>query len=261
MKKINYLLLAFFAISLTMVSCKKDDPEELVECVSPNDLVAEVGIHKVDFSWTDLNSATTQDWSIQYGENDFSLGDGIIVDNISNSFYTLDDLNADTAYCYYVKANCDSENSSSWQGPKCFTTLFEGPPFTIRVDGEELVNNAVKTYNTLGEDANMELAITNNTNEDINLRMALVSKTAPDTANALVCFDVCYPQIIDRTIYPLNASYRLAAGETSEPGKAHVQYNDASFGSVEYIFEVFQVDENLVKKEDGVTFTYKYDAP
>jgi hypothetical protein len=169
MKKIKYLLIAFFAIALTMSSCKKDDPEEK-----------------------------------------------------------------------------EPENLA---------------PFTIKVDGEELINNAVKSYNTLGESANMELAITNNTSEDINLRIALVSKTAPDTAGALICFDVCYPSIIERTVYPINASYTLASGATSESGKAHIQYNDTNFGSVEYVFEVFQVDENLIKKEDGITFTYKYDAP
>lgn len=134
-------------------------------------------------------------------------------------------------------------------------------PFTIKVDGEALLNNAIKVYTTVDDSANMELEITNNTDSSMDLRIAVVSKTAPDTADAELCFGVCYAQIYGRTIYPLNDAFTLASKATSTPGQAHVHNKDTLFGDVEFVFEVFRVDENLNKIEDGITFTYKYDAP
>ena len=237
MKNIKFLLLTFFVVA-SLVSCKKDDPAEEVSIV--------LSVNKETFSVGDVLTFTvvTDEGVNVTNEAEVKLNDEVITNN-----FQLNSIGD-----YVVAATYKNASSQ-------VNISIEGAPFTIKVDGVELMNNDVKVYNTVGEDANMELAITNNTSGDINLRMALVSKTVPDTADALVCFDVCYPSIIERTIYPINASYTLAAGATSEAGKAHVQNNDTSFGDAEFVFEVYQVDENLVKIEDGITFTYKYDAP
>jgi hypothetical protein len=97
-----------------------------ITCFFPEDLEAEARIHEVDLSWTDTNtiSPLTSNWDIQYGPDGFDLGDGTIV-NTSDNPFTLTGLDAETAYCAYVKANCDNNEDSFWQGPVCFTTLCE----------------------------------------------------------------------------------------------------------------------------------------
>jgi len=237
MSKIKNILIAFFAIA-SVVSCKKDDPvEEVVSIV--------LSVNKESFAVGDVLTYSV----VADGSNDVTNDAEVKLNNeIINNNSQLESTGD-----YILVAN--------YKGLSSQLDIIVGPTFTIKVEGEQLNNNDVKVYSTVGENANMELAITNNTSGEISLRMALVSKTVPDSADALVCFDVCYPSIIERTVYPLNAAYKLSAGETSEPGKAHVQYNDISFGNAEFVFEVFQVDENLVKNGAGIVFTYKYVAP
>jgi len=96
-----------------------------VTCFFPEDLTVEARIHDADITWVDTNTVpSTVGYDIQYGLDGFELGDGTII-NTTDTNYTITGLDANTDYCYYVKANCDNSEDSFWQGPVCFTTLCE----------------------------------------------------------------------------------------------------------------------------------------
>jgi len=67
-------------------------------------------------------------FEIEYGQQGFTPGTGTVVTGLTASTYQLTNLNANTAYCFYVRRNCGTTNgSSSYVGPTCFTTPLTAP--------------------------------------------------------------------------------------------------------------------------------------
>ncbi|WP_353779316.1 choice-of-anchor J domain-containing protein [Winogradskyella sp. 3972H.M.0a.05] len=77
-----------------------------------------------------------QDWSVQYGETDFPLGTGTIVED-DNEFagLTITGLTSGVSYDYYVQSNCGTDDSQ-WVGPYTIVQpqLGEGVAFPIPID-------------------------------------------------------------------------------------------------------------------------------
>lgn len=61
-------------------------------------------------------------WDVQYGPTGFTLGTGTIVNNVTTNPYNVSGLTANTAYQFYVLAQCSPTDSSAWTGPFSFTT-------------------------------------------------------------------------------------------------------------------------------------------
>ncbi|MBF4985431.1 hypothetical protein FNJ87_14215, partial [Nonlabens mediterrranea] len=60
-------------------------------------------------------------WEVEYGVDSFTQGAGNIITPATNP-YNLNVLTANTAYDYYVRANCGGGDFSEWVGPYSFTT-------------------------------------------------------------------------------------------------------------------------------------------
>ncbi|WP_179333838.1 GEVED domain-containing protein [Winogradskyella costae] len=107
-------------------------------CPEPTDLLGtNLSLTSTELAWTENGTATT--WNIQYGEAGFALGDGLIIDNVTNP-YILSGLEPDTAYEYYVQAICSVGDISSFNGPfEFFTGYCASIPTSNTGDG---VNNA-----------------------------------------------------------------------------------------------------------------------
>jgi hypothetical protein len=73
-------------------------------------------------------SGTTTDYTIEYGPQGFTLGNGTNYP-LTSTTATLTGLTPDTEYCYYVQSNCgaSADSSSGWAGPFCFTTIAACP--------------------------------------------------------------------------------------------------------------------------------------
>lgn len=69
-----------------------------------------------ELSWTSTGTL----FDIQYAEYPFQLGDGEIIEDQANN-YTLSGLFPDTKYQYYVRQDCDTDQSY-WSGPYTFLT-------------------------------------------------------------------------------------------------------------------------------------------
>lgn len=133
-------------------------------------------------------------------------------------------------------------------------------PFTLKIEGEEVVENTilVKTYNVVGEAGELGFNITNNTNADIDLKMTVTSVEGNGDGMQL-CFKTCSANINvdDAEVKTINA------GHTTTNVETHVfngQVGDRDFSCT---IKINQVDGNGndIASGKSVSFTYKYVAP
>ena len=105
-------------------TCLVTSVQFLPACPSPNQLsISNLTTTSVDLSWNPLGSEAA--WDVQWGEAGFTLGDGTIVTNLTSASYELLNLTSSTAYQFYVRAKCATEDSN-WNGPFNFITLCVG---------------------------------------------------------------------------------------------------------------------------------------
>ena len=104
---------------------------DVPSCLPPTELSAtNITNNSANLSWT----STSSTFDIQYGVTGFTLGQGTIIDNVSNN-YTLNNITSDTNYSYYVRTVCDNDESI-WSGPYNFLTGYcASQPTNIDTNG------------------------------------------------------------------------------------------------------------------------------
>lgn len=103
--------------------------QEIPNCLNPT-LLSAGSITNVSAQLQWNANAGEVEWDIKYGAPGFNVQtEGTLVAGIFDNPYTLTGLTPNTTYSYYVRAVCDSSNSSPWEGPFTFTTLCD--PYTI----------------------------------------------------------------------------------------------------------------------------------
>ncbi|MBO4489252.1 MAG: fibronectin type III domain-containing protein, partial [Bacteroidales bacterium] len=115
-----------------------------VQCPNPKHLtVGNVTTNSADFSWTTGDHET--DWEVY-------ISDNIVPDSttsgtaVTDTFYTFSNLNANTHYNAYVRANCiDSGAYSAWVG-KGFTTSCEALSTLPYQDGFDTYGTGESAY-------------------------------------------------------------------------------------------------------------------
>src|SRR5690606_27782110 len=100
-------------------------------CDAPVDLdVEDITATSAKIFWT--SNETT--FKIEWGENGFTQGTGTIIPGITETFYELTYLQANTEYDLYIRTDCRTIQSD-WTGPVTFRTLtedyiYENEPWT-----------------------------------------------------------------------------------------------------------------------------------
>jgi hypothetical protein len=91
-------------------------------CSLPSNLTAfNITPTSAVLDWTENGTAT--EWDIEWGLQGFTLGTGTSQHVTSiNKPYTLNGLMENTAYSFYVRADCGSGDTSLWVGPYNFMT-------------------------------------------------------------------------------------------------------------------------------------------
>lgn len=129
--RIDYNAIAPDACSNTNARTEAEDYKLTViappSCVPPSSLTATaVTSSTATFQWVENGTATL--WNVEYGFAGFTQGLGTLVNGVTNPF-PVSGLAPNTAYQYYVKADCGGSGTSTWSGPYSFTTLCN--PYTI----------------------------------------------------------------------------------------------------------------------------------
>ena len=92
------------------------------DCFAPESLIVfNTTNTSADLSWTPTGTETL--WDLLWGETGFDpASEGTLVEGITSYPYTLDNLNSETDYDFYIRANCGGNDVSEWAGPVSFTT-------------------------------------------------------------------------------------------------------------------------------------------
>ncbi|WP_299111093.1 choice-of-anchor J domain-containing protein [uncultured Winogradskyella sp.] len=164
--------------------------EEIPSCLNPTDFVlGPNGITdtSADIAWTDGNGPGTV-FDIEYGLDGFTpnTGTGTIINDIAATNYDFTSLMPDTAYDFYITANCAGGNGDSEQvGPIGFLTAFDctsyGFPYT---EDWSNINAYVSCYTV--EDANIDGLswLFNNANDlDGDMTIDNIVNVFPQAAN------------------------------------------------------------------------------
>ncbi|HHN47453.1 MAG TPA: hypothetical protein ENN08_00705, partial [Bacteroidales bacterium] len=108
----------------------------LPSCPAPTDLAAtDITANSAMLEWMAGGEETM--WNVLWGEAGFDPGtEGTLVEGLLVDSYELVGLTQNTAYDFYVQANCGDE-LSTWAGPVTFTTLCDAfeLPFAENFDG------------------------------------------------------------------------------------------------------------------------------
>jgi hypothetical protein len=94
----------------------------LITCYRPTNFMFDsLTNSSVNLSWT---AGTENEWLIEYGPNNFTLGTGTSVVTTSNPF-EITGLNGNTNYDFYVKAICGAGDSSMFTNKISIVTLYD----------------------------------------------------------------------------------------------------------------------------------------
>lgn len=86
-------------------------------CLSPSMLNA-VNITETTADLTWSSNAST--WNVEWGQGNFTQGNGTLVAGIPQNSYTLTGLTSGYTYSYYVQGICGMGSASAWAGPFSF---------------------------------------------------------------------------------------------------------------------------------------------
>jgi len=140
-----------------------DDPEDndifvdnfrvrgIPTCPEPTDLTSNnLSLTSTEVGWTEAGTSTT--WNIEYGPTGFTPGTGTLVTGVTTNPYTLTGLTSDTDYDFYVQAECDPTNLSSFAGPGSFYTGYcQSEPTSNDGDGVTNVTIGFTDFPSLGD--------------------------------------------------------------------------------------------------------------
>ena len=103
-----------------------------VGCYAPSNVqFSNPTASSIDISWVDPNDSNSS-FTIIYGEEGFDLGSGNVLTNINNPSTTIDSLENNTTYEFYLQTNCGNNNNSDLVGP--FKHAIN-PDFYLATDG------------------------------------------------------------------------------------------------------------------------------
>lgn len=119
-------------------------------CPEPTDLTStNLSLTSTEVAWTEAGTSTV--WNIEYGPAGFTQGTGTVVNGVTNP-YVITGLLSDTLYEWYVQAECDPSNLSSWSGPSQFFTGYcESIPTSNDGQGVTNVTIGIVDFPSLGD--------------------------------------------------------------------------------------------------------------
>ncbi len=139
MKNIKLFKLAFLVMSfLLLFNCNDDEVvKEEIEKVTFSDfrITASSGINSLVLDWEDVTVSNKQ--KVTY---DVYLNETLKVENLTNSTFTLKDLEADTEYSVKVKAKDEGNNAKEVK--ESFKTALKPVPTDVTITSKDIKNSS-----------------------------------------------------------------------------------------------------------------------
>lgn len=130
-----------------------------------------------------------------------------------------------------------------------------------KIDGSPVNDGDVFLFNAnAGNAAYLNFKVYNTSNLPTNVKIKCISITNSNGSDVQLCFgDVCYANISAGNSYP-NVAYFLDAN--GENGNFDHFYNNSNglnpMQNVEFMFKMYQLDNNGVEFGNSITFGYRY---
>ena len=159
--------------------------DEMPSCPPPTQLtITNLSDTSASLGWTEIGGATL--WNIEYGLAGFTQGTGNMLMNISSNPYTIINLLANTDYQFYVQSYCGVGDSSSWSGPRNFTTYIaplsnpSACEVNIEIPDNSCVDIPISVNNTIGNQLGTTIEVSDvniifQHQADMDLRITLES--------------------------------------------------------------------------------------
>ena len=135
-----------FAFDLDVVSISDSN---VVGCSAPTGFtVIEPAPTTTTFNigWTGPTAGTVEGYEVEYGAPGFEIGTGTPMAT-TEAEANFTDLEAGTAYEFYVRTNCGEGDFSAWAGPLTFTTEFDATDLAYAYGFETAARNGWKSIN------------------------------------------------------------------------------------------------------------------
>ena len=125
-----------------------------ITCPTPGGLsVSNTTLNAAQLNWT----STGTQFSVEWGESGFTHGNGTLETDVIENNLTIEGLEEDTMYEFYVKNICDDDDESNWSGPYAFyigycisePTSVDGNGITSLTMGTETFTLNSDTYHDL----------------------------------------------------------------------------------------------------------------
>lgn len=166
MKKLNQFLLLFILVTASFLNSCTTDVEPLDpaintgQCFAPTFFQASDFINEtsVNLSWVPNGGAAT--WEVKYGPAGFSVSSGTsVLSNDTN--LTINDLQSQNNYEFYVRTICDENFSSSWVGPITVNSSVSGcikPTGLTAVRSTATPTDVMVTWSAAGTETSWEIS-------------------------------------------------------------------------------------------------------
>jgi hypothetical protein len=209
-----------------------DDPEDvdvfvdnfrvrgIPTCPEPTDLTAtNLSLTSTEIGWTETGTSTV--WNIEYGVAGFTPGTGTLVTGVTTNPFVLTGLMSDTQYEYYVQAECDPANLSSFAGPGDFFTGYcESVPTSNDGEGVTNVTIGVTDFPSLGD-----VTYENQTSPVVNVFQGINTNVAITFATGFTYGTNIWIDFNDDLVFD-NATELVFSGESTNANPTTL---DASF--------------------------------
>ncbi|MEO1030757.1 MAG: fibronectin type III domain-containing protein [Bacteroidota bacterium] len=120
-------------------------------CPEPDNLTStSISLTETEVGWTETGTSTV--WNIEYGISGFTPGTGTLITGVTTNPYVITGLTSDTDYDFYVQAECDPTNLSSFAGPSSFFTGYcQSEPSSNDGEGVTNVTIGVTDFPSFGD--------------------------------------------------------------------------------------------------------------
>ncbi|MCX7954305.1 MAG: fibronectin type III domain-containing protein [Bacteroidales bacterium] len=84
---------------------------QAASCTPPSNInITQLTSSSITFNW----SSNAPQFQIEYGPQGFTQGNGTLINNVTDSTYTITGLNPTTTYDIYIRSICNAGDTSSW---------------------------------------------------------------------------------------------------------------------------------------------------
>lgn len=221
-------------------------------CVAPSGLnVTSVSASSANLGWTENGTAAS--WDVEWGALGFTPTGTPTISGASNP-EIISGLSPNTAYSFYVRANCGVDGFSGWSGPFNFTTscIAEDVPYSQNFESATIPNLPTCTSQQNVGSGNL-WTVVNNPGYGFTTNALRYSWNTSNAAN--VWFFTNGVNLVGGTTYKISYDYGSASSFYVESLRVSYGSSATAVGMTDLLAEHPTVNNNVTPINNEIEFT------